>query len=88
MTRASLQRDDMEVVAINDPLMDAKDMAYLLKYDTTQGTIDNDVKADGEDLVIDGRRIRCTAHKTPAEIQWSGVEVVCEASGKFLDVPR
>lgn len=90
VTRATLQRDDLQVVAINDPLMDAEDMAYLLKYDTTQGTLTNLVHADGDDLVVDGRRIHCTSHANPEDIPWMerGVDVVCEASGKFLDVAR
>ena len=90
VTRATLQRDDLEVVAINDPSMDAEDCAYLLKYDTTQGTLTNAVHADGDDLVVDGRRIRCTSHANPADVPWAqaGVQVVCESSGKFLDVSR
>ncbi len=89
VTRAALQRDDLNVVAINDPLMSAQDMAYLLKYDTTQGTLPNNIQVDGNDILVDGHRIRCTSHATPADISWGAdVQLVCEASGKFLDVAR
>lgn len=89
VTRATLDRDDLKIVAINDPAMSAADMAYLLKYDTMQGTLHNaDVRAEGTSLFINGKAIPCYSHSKPGEIPWgeAGADYICEASGKFLDV--
>ncbi len=82
--RANHARGLVEVVAIND-LTDAATLAHLLKYDSVHGTFDADVRAEGNDLVVDGKKIRVTAEPDPAKLPWKelGVEVVMEASGHF-----
>ena len=73
-----------DVVHVND-VADAATLAHLLKYDSTYGVWDHDVSASGSTLVVDGREIRMTAEKDPADLPWrdEGVDVVLEASGVF-----
>ncbi len=82
--RASLKRDDIDIVAIND-LLDVEHLAYLLKYDSVHGTVGSSVEiADGQ-LVVDGKMIRITAERDPKNLQWDaiGAEVVAECTGIF-----
>lgn len=83
--RASILRDDIEVVAIND-LIDVNYMAYMLKYDTVHGQFKGDVEVKDGHLVVNGSAIRVTACKNPAEIKWSevGADYVAECTGLFL----
>ncbi|MBO4955735.1 MAG: type I glyceraldehyde-3-phosphate dehydrogenase [Muribaculaceae bacterium] len=85
--RASTKRDDIEVVAIND-LLPVDYMAYMLKYDTMHGRFDGTVDCDTEKglLIVNGKTIRVTACKNPAEIAWGavGAEYVVESTGLFL----
>ncbi len=85
--RASTKRDDIEVVAIND-LLPVDYMAYMLKYDTMHGQFDGSVDYDMEksELIVNGKHIRVTACKNPAEINWGavGAEYVVESTGLFL----
>ena len=85
--RASTKRDDIEVVAIND-LLPVDYMAYMLKYDTMHGKFDGTVECDTEKnlLIVNGKAIRVTACKNPAEIAWVevGAEYVVESTGLFL----
>ena len=73
-----------EIVAIND-LTSADTLAYLLKYDSVHGKYQGDVKADGEYLVVDGKRIRIYAEKDPENLPWKelGVDIVIESTGIF-----
>jgi len=75
---------DIQVVAIND-LGEAAINAHLLKYDTVHGEFAKDVVVDGQDLVVDGDRIRVLAERNPAELPWKelGVELVLECTGFF-----
>jgi len=84
--RASLGRPEVEIVATND-LTDTKTLAHLLKYDSILGTLDGEVKAESDAIVVNGKRIRVFAIKDPAEIDWSslGAQVVVESTGKFTD---
>ena len=85
--RASTKRDDIEVVAIND-LLPVDYMAYMLKYDTMHGRFEGTVDYDMEKslLIVNGKEIRVTACKNPAEIAWGavGAEYVVESTGLFL----
>ncbi len=83
--RASLERKDLEVVAIND-LIDVEYMAYMLKYDSVHGRFNGSVEAKDGCLIVNGRKIRVTAEKEPAKINWAGVgvEYVIESTGRFL----
>ncbi len=76
---------EIEVVAIND-LLDADYLAYMLKYDSVHGRFNGDISVDGNTLVVNGKRIRLTAEKDPANLKWGevGVDVVVESTGFFL----
>ncbi len=77
--------DDIEVVAIND-LLDADYLAYMLKYDSVHGRFQGDVAVDGSNLVVNGKTIRLTAERDPANLKWDevGAELVIECTGFFL----
>ncbi|QWA08967.1 glyceraldehyde-3-phosphate dehydrogenase [Sodalis ligni] len=83
--RAAQERDDVEIVGIND-LLDADYMAYMLKYDSTHGRFNGTVEVQNGHLVVNGKTIRVTAEKDPANLKWGeiGVDVVAEATGIFL----
>ena len=76
---------EIEVVGIND-LLDADYLAYMLKYDSVHGQFSGDVKAEGNYLVVDGKKIQVFAEKDPANITWGAldVDVVVESTGFFL----
>jgi len=76
---------DMEVVGIND-LLEPEYQAYMLKYDSVHGRFDGDVSVDGGNLVVDGKTIRVTAERNPADLAWGDidVDVVLECTGFFL----
>ena len=80
------QSDNMEVVGIND-LTDANTLAHLFKYDSVHGTFDGEVSADGDNLVINGKKIGITAERDPANLKWGerGAEVIIESTGIFRD---
>ncbi|HCM61706.1 glyceraldehyde-3-phosphate dehydrogenase [Morganella psychrotolerans] len=83
--RAAQERSDIEIVAIND-LLDADYMAYMLKYDSTHGRFNGTVEVKDGHLVVNGKTIRVTAERDPANLKWNeaGVDVVAEATGLFL----
>ncbi len=76
---------DIEIVAIND-LLEPDYLAYMLKHDSVHGRFQGDVLIDGNTLVVNGKRIRLTAIKDPAELKWKevGAEVIIESTGLFL----
>jgi len=86
VVRAGLNNPDIEFVAAND-LTDTKTLAHLFKYDSTLGTLKEDVRAEGDYVIVDGKKIRIFATKDPAEIDWPslGVQVVVESTGRFTD---
>ena len=83
--RAAQTRDDIVVVGIND-LIDVDYMAYMLKYDSMHGRFDGTVKVKDGMLVVNGKKIRVTAEKDPANLKWDevGAEYVVESTGLFL----
>jgi glyceraldehyde 3-phosphate dehydrogenase len=83
--RAALERDDVQVVAVND-LLDLQQLAYLLRYDSVHGRFPRALAVDAGHLVVDGRPVRATAVKDPAASAWGevGVDVVIESTGIFL----
>ena len=81
--RAAWGRFDIQFVQINDPAGDAATLAHLLNFDSVHGRWEHEAVADGEALVIDGRRIPVTRNKDLATTDWSGCDVVVESSGKF-----
>ena len=82
--RAAIERDDVEVVAIND-LLDIKHLAYLLKYDSVHGKCKADVLSDDNSLIVDGKKIQISSERDPKKIAWDlkGVDVVLECTGIF-----
>jgi autotransporter-associated beta strand protein len=84
--RAAMDHPSMEVVGIND-LFDAKQLAYMLKYDTIHGRFNGTVETGDGCLIVNGKKIRLTAEKDPANLKWGdvGAEYICESTGFFLD---
>lgn len=82
--RYAMDKPEVEIVAVND-LTDAKNLAYLLKYDSNYGVLNADVKSEGDKLIVNGKEILVTAEKDPANLKWGelGVEVVLECTGFF-----
>jgi len=83
--RAAIDRKDIEVVGIND-LVDPAYMAYMLKYDSTHGKFNGSVTVKDGHLVVNGKTIRVTAEKDPANLKWAdvGAEIIIESTGLFL----
>jgi len=83
--RAAMENPAVEVVGIND-LFDANQLAYMLKYDTIHGAFDGTVEAGENALVVNGKSIRLTAERDPANLKWDavGAEYICESTGFFL----
>jgi len=83
--RLLLQRDDVELVAVND-LTDTRTLAHLFKYDSVHGVFPGDVGHDPEHLILGGRRINAYAEKDPSRLPWKdlGIDVVIESTGLFL----
>ena len=83
--RAAMENGNIEVVGIND-LVDTDYLAYMLKYDSTHGQFKGDVSVDGSNLVVNGKKIRITAEKDPANLKWGdvGADYVVESTGLFL----
>jgi glyceraldehyde 3-phosphate dehydrogenase len=77
---------DIEIVGIND-LLEPDYLAYMLKYDSVHGRFKGDIAVEGHTLVVNGRKIRLTAVKDPAELKWGevGADIVIESTGLFLD---
>jgi glyceraldehyde 3-phosphate dehydrogenase len=86
VVRAGLSNPNIEFVAAND-LTDTKTLAHLLKYDSILGQLPNEIRAEGDYVCIDDKKIRVFAIKDPAEIDWSslGAQVVVESTGRFTD---
>lgn len=84
--RGLLDRDDLDVVAVNNP-SGSETAAYLLKYDTVHGRLNKKVEIDGDDLLVDGKRIHVLHDRDPENLDWSayGVEIVIESTGKLKD---
>src|SRR5690554_6823210 len=83
--RAIMERGrDMEVVAVND-LTDAKTLAHLLKYDSVHGIVPGEIRAEGDNIIVNGRKVKVFSITDPAEIPWReyGVEIVVESTGIF-----
>ncbi|MDP3423120.1 MAG: type I glyceraldehyde-3-phosphate dehydrogenase [Burkholderiaceae bacterium] len=77
---------DIEVVAIND-LLEPDYLAYMLQYDSVHGRFKGEVSVEGSNLIVNGKTIRLTAIKDPAELKWAevGADIVIESTGIFLD---
>ena len=76
---------DIEIVAIND-LLEPSYLAYMLKYDSVHGRFNGDIKVDGGNMIVNGKKIRLTAEKDPSNLKWSevGADIVIDSTGFFL----
>ncbi|KDO61570.1 hypothetical protein CISIN_1g014424mg [Citrus sinensis] len=89
--RVAAFRDDVDVVAVNDPFIDAKYMAYMFKYDSTHGVFKGTINVvDDSTLEINGKLIKVFSKRDPAEIPWGdyGVDYVVESSGVFTTIAK
>ncbi|XP_047328424.1 glyceraldehyde-3-phosphate dehydrogenase GAPCP2, chloroplastic-like [Impatiens glandulifera] len=89
--RIATSRDDIEVVAVNDPFIDAKYMAYMFKYDSTHGVFKGTINVlDPTTLEINGKQIKVASKRDPAEIPWGdyGADYVVESSGVFTTIEK
>jgi glyceraldehyde 3-phosphate dehydrogenase len=84
--RASLNDSNIDIVAVND-LTSPKTLAHLLKYDSILGNLKSDIHADGDSIIVDGKKVKVFAEKDPALLDWDslGVQVVVESTGRFTD---
>jgi glyceraldehyde 3-phosphate dehydrogenase len=84
VTRAAMQRPDIEIVAIND-LGSADSNAHLFKYDSIHGEYKGDVQTEANNIIIDGKKIQYTQEKDPEKLPWKelGVQIVVEGTGAF-----
>ncbi|MCW8812713.1 MAG: type I glyceraldehyde-3-phosphate dehydrogenase [Chlorobium sp.] len=82
--RRCLEVGGFDFVGIND-LTDAETLAHLLKYDSVHGRFNGEVKVEGNDLIVNGDRIKITAEKDPSKLNWKDVDVVIESTGVFRD---
>ncbi len=89
VVRAGLNDPAIEFVACND-LTDTKTLAHLLKYDSVLGPLQADVKAQGDQILVNGKPLKVFAIKDPAELDWSslGAQIVIESTGKFTDATQ
>jgi len=89
--RAAVQNfsNDIEIVGIND-LLEPEYLAYMLRYDSVHGRFTGDIKVEGTNLIVNGKKIRLTAEKEPANLKWNevGAEVVIESTGLFTDATK
>ncbi|KAG8638180.1 glyceraldehyde-3-phosphate dehydrogenase GAPCP2, chloroplastic isoform X2 [Manihot esculenta] len=89
--RIATMRDDIDIVAVNDPFIDTKYMAYMFKYDSTHGVYKGSIKVlDESTLEINGKQIKVSSRRDPAEIPWGnyGAEYVIESSGVFTTIDK
>ena len=84
--RAAMEDKDLEFVAVND-VVPAENLAYLLKYDSTHGRAKVDIRAEGDNIVIAGKKIKCLSVMDPAQLPWKDLKVdyVVESTGKFTN---
>ncbi|MDN5347517.1 MAG: hypothetical protein PWP65_1081 [Clostridia bacterium] len=87
--RASLEQDELQVVAVND-LTDAQTNAHLLKYDSVHGRLNMEVEAREGVMVVGGREVKVFAERDPAKLPWGdlGVDLVVESTGVFTDAAK
>ena len=86
--RAGMSNSNLEFVAVND-ITDAKTLAHLLKYDSVHGVLESEIKAEGDYIVVDGKKVQVFSEKDPSTLPWKklGVDLVVESTGKFRSAP-
>ncbi|HNS72873.1 MAG TPA: type I glyceraldehyde-3-phosphate dehydrogenase [bacterium] len=82
--RVAVQRKDIEIVQVND-ITDAPTLAHLLKYDSVHGVLKNDIRAEGDYIVFDGKKVKVSAEKDPGNLPWGkeNIDIVIESTGVF-----
>lgn len=82
---AMLERENIEIVGIND-LINAEYMAYMMKYDSVHGRFSGDIQIEGNDLIVNGKKIRVTSERDPNNLKWNevGADYIVESTGLFL----
>lgn len=87
--RAAIGRKDVQIVGIND-LVEPNYLAYMLKYDSTHGTFEGDIKVEGNTMIVNGQKIRLTAEKDPANLKWNevGADYIVESTGLFTTIEK
>src|SRR3990167_5517720 len=87
--KVAWDRPEIEIVAVND-LGNIENMAYLLKYDTVYREWKHDIKINGQEIVIDGKKVKVLAEKDPSNLPWGdlGVDVVVESTGLFTSYEK
>jgi len=90
VARCVTENDTMELVAVNDPFLEPKYMAYQLRYDSTHGQFNGEIKNDEDFLYINDQKVKCYKSMKPDEIPWGSqnVDVVVESTGVFLTVEK
>ena len=88
--RASLERENVDVVAVNDPFIDLEYMKYMLTYDSIHGKLNANISIENDNLVINGKTIKVYNCKDPSEIPWkdAGAEYIVESSGVFTTTEK
>lgn len=88
--RNAIEHDDVEIVAVNDPFIEPHYAAYMLKYDSTHGQFKGEIKVEGKDLVVNGKRVRFYMEKDPASIPWSETSAyyIVESTGVFTTTEK
>jgi len=88
--RNALEHGDIDVVAVNDPFIEPKYAEYMLKYDSVHGIFKGDIKVDGDNLVVNGKKIKFYSERDPANIPWSetGAAYIVESTGVFTTTEK
>ncbi|KAI0457291.1 glyceraldehyde 3-phosphate dehydrogenase [Xylaria acuta] len=88
--RNAVEHPDIEIVAVNDPFIETKYAEYMLKYDSTHGIFKGEVAVDGNDLNVNGKRVKFYTERDPAAIPWkdTGAEYVVESTGVFTTTDK
>nr|P54117.1 RecName: Full=Glyceraldehyde-3-phosphate dehydrogenase; Short=GAPDH [Colletotrichum lindemuthianum]AAB61404.1 glyceraldehyde-3-phosphate dehydrogenase [Colletotrichum lindemuthianum] len=88
--RNAVEHPDVEIVAVNDPFIETKYAAYMLKYDSTHGIFNGEIAQDGNDLVINGKKVKFYTERDPAVIPWkeTGADYVVESTGVFTTIDK
>jgi len=88
--RNAIEKPEIEIVAVNDPFIEPKYAAYMLKYDSTHGNFKGEISVDGTDLTVNGKKVKFYTEKDPSKIPWSdtGAEYVVESTGVFTTIDK
>ncbi|KAL2160097.1 hypothetical protein VTH06DRAFT_1752 [Thermothelomyces fergusii] len=88
--RNSIEHSDVEIVAVNDPFIEPKYAEYMLKYDSTHGQFNGTISVDGNDLIVNGKRVKFYTERDPANIPWreTGAEYIVESTGVFTTTEK